>query len=209
MQILLGTTNPSKIRRFSSLLDGFGCTFVTPPELEIHGEPDETGRTPEENARMKATFYGRYADYVLCEDSGLYLAPLSLDDPRQPGLHIRTPMGGKRLDDEEMIAYYSTLIHSLGGTADAYYLDAYAVCVRGKVSSFMSDALCRTRAFTMTDTPSGKRHPGWPLDSVSLFKNTTRYFVDGQSDQVNEDPVAVREYREKTMAFLHTAFGLK
>ena len=50
MQILLGTTNPSKLRRFSALLDGFGCTFLSPHDLDIPSEPDETGTTPEENA---------------------------------------------------------------------------------------------------------------------------------------------------------------
>ena len=209
MEILLGTTNPSKLKRFASMLDGYGCTFRSPDDLKIDGEPDETGRTPEENARMKAEFYGKHADFVLCEDSGLYLSCLTRDDPRQPGLHIRTPMGGRRLDDEEMIAYYTGLIRSLGGSAEAYYLDAYAVSVRGRAFTFMDDALCRTRAFLMTDTPSGNRHPGWPLDSISRFKSTGRYFVDGKQDRVSEDPVAAAEYKTRTTEFLVKAFGLE
>ena len=74
---------------------------------EAHGvfdNPQETGKTPMENAMIKAAFYGRYADAVICADSGLYFDALALDDPRQPGLQIRTPGGEKRLDDEEMIA---------------------------------------------------------------------------------------------------------
>lgn len=208
MEILLGTTNPSKLKRFASMLDGCGCTFVSPDDLEIRGEPDETGRTPEENARMKAEFYGQYADYVLCEDSGLYLAPLALDDPRQPGLHIRTPMNGKRLDDDEMIAYYSALIRSLGGSADAYYLDAYAVWANGKLTSFMSEELCRTRSFIMTSEPSPLRHPGWPLDSISKFRDTGLYFVEGRPDSDHGDPIALQEYRRQTTEFLHQSFGI-
>ncbi|MBQ2725114.1 MAG: non-canonical purine NTP pyrophosphatase [Clostridia bacterium] len=209
MEILLGTTNPSKLKRFASMLDGCGCTFVSPDDLEIRGEPDETGRTPEENARMKAEFYGQYADYVLCEDSGLYLAPLALDDPRQPGLHIRTPMNGRRLDDDEMIAYYSELIRSLGGSADAYYLDAYAVYAKGRLSSFMSEELCRTRSFIMTSEPSPLRHPGWPLDSISKFRDTGLYFVEGRPGSDHGDPIALQEYRRQTTEFLHQSFGIR
>lgn len=209
MEILLGTTNPSKLKRFASMLDGHGCTFLSPRDLAVKGEPDENGPTPEDNARLKAEFYGQYADYVLCEDSGLYLTGLSLDDPRQPGLHIRTPMNGRRLDDEEMIAYYTELIRSLGGCVNAYYLDAYAGSVHGQVYSFMDDALCRTRAFVMTDVPSPRRHPGWPLDSISKHRNTDRYFVDGKTDQIHEDPFAVAEYKAKTTAFLVKTFGLE
>lgn len=57
------------------------------------------------NAVLKARFYGGYFDRVICNDSGLYLDGLALDDERQPGLNIRSPRG-KRLDDEEMIEYY-------------------------------------------------------------------------------------------------------
>jgi len=208
MEILLGTTNPSKLRRFASMLGGCGCTFLSPKDVNITGEPDENGRTPEENARLKAQFYGNYAEHVLCEDSGLYLSCLSPDDPRQPGLHIRTPMNGKRLDDEEMIEYYTGLIRSLGGSTEAYYLDAYAVCVRGRVLSFMDDALCRMRSFVMTDTPSPLRHPGWPLDSISRFRNNGCYFVETTSGTSFEDPIAVQEYKKKTTAFLHQALGI-
>ena len=151
-----------------------------------------------------------YDEYMILHNfcGGLFLG-LSLDDPRQPGLHIRTPMNGRRLDDEEMIAYYTELIRSLGGCVNAYYLDAYAVSVHGQVYSFMDDALCRTRAFVMTDVPSPRRHPGWPLDSISKHRNTDRYFVDGKTDQIHEDPVAVAEYKAKTTAFLVKTFGLE
>jgi len=209
MEILLGTTNPSKLKRFASMLDGYGCTFLSPDDLDILGEPDENGFTPEDNARLKAKFYGQYADFVLCEDSGLYLSCFSLDDPRQPGLHIRTPMNGKRLDDDEMIDYYSKLIASAGGFTEAYYLDAYAVSVRGNVYSFMNDSLCRARAFLMTSAPSPLRHPGWPLDSISKYRNTDRYFVDGKPDTPWEDPVATAEYKNRITSFLAGTFGLE
>ncbi len=57
---------------------------------------------------------------------------MDLTDERQPGLNIRTPMGMKRLSDEEMIDYYSKLVVSLGGKVLAYYLDGIAVFNKGK-----------------------------------------------------------------------------
>lgn len=66
MRILIGTTNPSKIGYFETLL----------------------------------------ADAVICADSGLYFDSLPLDDPRQPGLHVRTP-SGTRLGDEQMEKPYT------------------------------------------------------------------------------------------------------
>ena len=96
MKVLIGTTNPSKLRMFEEWLEGYPVEFVTLSDLGITGDPSETGDTPTENARLKAEYYGQFADYCICQDSGLYLDALPLDDPRQPGLHIRTPQGGKR-----------------------------------------------------------------------------------------------------------------
>lgn len=99
MKVLIGTTNPSKVRRFSEMLDGSDIEFLTLSDLGIADEPTETGDTPEENARIKAEFYGKYFDRVICNDSGLYFDSLPLDDARQPGLNIRTPAGHERLGE--------------------------------------------------------------------------------------------------------------
>ena len=123
MKVLLGTTNPSKVKRFSELLANCNIEFITLKELEISQEPEEVGKTPEENAVCKAKFYGQNFDAVICNDSGLYFEELDLDDKRQPGLNVRTPMGMERLSDEEMIKYYSKLVSDLGGKVSAYYLD--------------------------------------------------------------------------------------
>ena len=127
MKVLLGTTNPSKVKRFSDLLKGYDIEFVTLNDIEITEEPEEKGTSPEENAIIKAKFYGQYFDSVICNDVGLYFKELDLEDSRQPGLNIRTPMNMNRLSDEEMIAYYSKLIAKLGGKVTAYYLDGIAV----------------------------------------------------------------------------------
>lgn len=134
--VLLGTTNPAKIKRFEELLRGYAVRFYTLSDLHIEKEPRETGTTPWKNAELKAKFYGQYFDLVICSDSGLYFDGLPLEDPRQPGLHIRTPQG-ERLDDEQMISYYTTLVHSLGGRVLAYYLDGVAVYRQGKIFSLM------------------------------------------------------------------------
>lgn len=133
MKILLGTTNPSKVKRFSDLLKGCDVEFVTLKDLAITAEPEENGTTPEENAILKAKFYGQYFDVVICNDTGLYFEELALDDVRQPGLNVRTPMQMDRLSDEEMIDYYSRLIGTLGGKVSAYYLDGIAVYHHGSI----------------------------------------------------------------------------
>ena len=57
MKVLLGTTNPSKVKRFSNLLEGCDIEFITLKDIDITDEPKEDGATPEENAISKAKFW--------------------------------------------------------------------------------------------------------------------------------------------------------
>ena len=210
MDILLGTTNPSKITRFKGFLEGYDIRFFTPADLGIAAVPEETGNDPRENAILKARFYSRFFDTVICNDSGLYLDPLPLRDPRQPGLNIRTPGGGQRLDDEEMIRYYSDLIRSLGGQVLAYYLDGLAVSCRGHISSFMAPPeTARDNSFYLTAAPSPVRRPGWPLDSLAQNRDDLTYFAEGRNKRLEREAgAAVSPYRQKVISFLAQALGL-
>ena len=204
MQVLIGTTNPAKLKFFQDALSEYDVDLVTLNDLGITAEPGETGRNPGENAAIKAAFYGKYADYVICNDAGLYFDALPLDDPRQPGLHIRTPFG-RRLDDEEMIAHYSHLVHSLGGKVMAYYLDGFAVKTPEGVHSFLkSQEHARLSAFWMVDKPVAARRPGWPLDSLSMEFDETSFMQEG----VKLKPSLTGEARRAWVSFLATELGL-
>ena len=202
MKVLIGTTNPSKVKRFADLLSNYNIEILTLKDLNIFDEPAETGRTPEENAIIKAKFYGRFFDVVICNDSGLYFEGIDINDISQPGLNIRTPMSKPRLNDEEMIDYYSGLISSLGGKVSAYYLDGIAVYNNGKVTSFMDKNLAiEFSSLIMVDKPSPKRHEGWPLDSLSKYKDTNEYFVD-KTIEGSKDSIIVGKYKDKITTFL-------
>ena len=212
MNILIGTTNPSKVNRFMEFLDGYDVKFYTLNDLNITDEPVEYGITPEENAVIKAKFYGRFFDAVICNDSGLYFDELPINDNRQPGLNIRTPNGSTRLDDDEMIEYYSKLIESLGGKVSAFYLDGIAVYNKGNIFSFIMDIEdAKLNSFYMVDTPSDKRHAGWPLDSLSLNKNTLTYFVEKGNNLLDktDEQIMIGQYRIKVINFLKDALGLE
>lgn len=208
MEILLGTTNPSKVGYFESILQETGLTFVTLRDLGVTDEPEECGASPEENARIKAEFYYRYApeEAVICVDSGLYFDTLPLDDPRQPGLHVRTPGGRPRLDDEAMIAYYAALSHELGGRVLSYYLDGAAVrCGRRMYSFQESREQARKSGFYLMDTPCEARRPGWPLDSLSVAMDGCHYLSPERKTQVQQG----NGYKQRLRAFVLGALGIK
>ncbi len=210
MKILLGTTNPSKVNMFQSFLEGEDVTIYTLNDFDIEADPSEEGLTPEENAVIKAKHYGEYFDVVICHDSGLYFDELDISDKRQPGLNIRTPEGRDRLSDEEMIAHYSNLLKLLGGKQLAYYLNGMAVYNKGSIYSRMEPREeASAEAFYMVETPSEKRHIGWPLDSISVYKKSGKYFVDvSKENRVLDEDDGVYNFKMIWSKFIKESLGL-
>lgn len=71
--LLVGTQNPGKRREYQYLLAGLPVRWLSPQEVGLEAfEPDETGATFEENARLKALAYAQAAHMAtLADDSGL------------------------------------------------------------------------------------------------------------------------------------------
>ncbi|MCI8633764.1 MAG: non-canonical purine NTP pyrophosphatase [Lachnospiraceae bacterium] len=185
MKVLMGSTNPSKIEYYTKLLAAYPVTVLSLTDLNITSEPEEGGKTPEENAVIKAKYYGKFFETVICNDSGLYLDAFPIEDARQPGLHVRTPMGRPRLDDDSMVAYYTELSRSLGGKMLAYYLNGYAVYHKGKIDSYMEsrEEKRKTTSFYLLDHEIAPRRAGWPLDSISL-RNKQEYVKKREKDLI-------------------------
>lgn len=78
MRILLATTNPGKIRELSLLISNPQWELTTPAREGIDITVQETGRTFEENATIKALAYARASDLItLADDSGLEVDALN------------------------------------------------------------------------------------------------------------------------------------
>lgn len=71
-RLLLATTNAGKLREIRSLLAGIPVELVTLLDLPPIEEPEETGSTFEDNARLKALYYSaHFGMTTAAEDSGL------------------------------------------------------------------------------------------------------------------------------------------
>jgi XTP/dITP diphosphohydrolase len=84
-RLIIATTNPHKLREIRRLLGDVAVPLTSLADRPTIQEPDETGRTFPENARLKALYYsqqlgaaGEYA-LVVAEDSGLVVDALGGD----------------------------------------------------------------------------------------------------------------------------------
>ena len=81
---LIATTNPGKLKEIAGILDGVPVKLVTLRDRDPIVEPEETGTTFAENARLKARYYSKATGLVsVADDSGIEIDALD----RAPGVH--------------------------------------------------------------------------------------------------------------------------
>ena len=176
MKLLYGTGNPAKLSSMKKKLKKIEIELIGLKDLdcEIPDVP-ETGRTPLENARQKAlAYYHAFHIPVFSCDSGLYFD--GIPDDIQPGVHVRT-IAGKRLTDEEMIAYYSDLARRYGDLT-ARYKNAICLVLDGEQIYEAMEPSMESNVFILTDKPRSVLKEGVPLDSLSIDIKSGKYFCD-------------------------------
>lgn len=203
LKILYGTGNPGKLNSMRNRLNGLGIEVLGPADIGIQvGEIDETGNDPLENARIKALAYYRAARMpVFSCDSGLYIEGLSQN--RQPGVHVRN-VDGRRLNDDEMIAYYSSLAKEMGGRMIARYRNAICFVLDDKrIYENTEDDIAER--FIMAATPHPQRTKGFPLDSLSIHIATDEYYYDmaGYRSEASSLNEGFRQFLVRALADVH------
>ncbi len=110
-RLLLATNNAGKVAEFRQLLAGCGWELVTPAELGLTIEVEETGQTYAENATLKAVEYARAGGLVtLADDSGLEVDAMD----GRPGVLSARYAGADRTDQERVQA----MLQELAGVPD-------------------------------------------------------------------------------------------
>jgi 8-oxo-dGTP diphosphatase len=177
MTLLYGTTNPAKLRSMRNVLTPFGVELIGLGDLDTQiPDVDENGASPLENARLKAAAYFNAFDIpVFSCDSGLYID--GLPNHEQPGVHVRM-INDKRLNDDEMIEYYSKIAEKLGGKAIAQYRNAICfIKSDNEIFESFSNYLW-SEPFYIVVKPHEKREEGFPLDSLSVHIASGQYYND-------------------------------
>lgn len=187
MRILYGTGNQAKFASMKELLASFGVELISLGEMSIPAPAiAENGQTPLENARIKASAYYRaFGLPVFSCDSGLYFD--HIPEELQPGIHVRV-IGGRRLNDEEMIGYYSKLAKKFGDLSARYQNAICFIKGAGQIYESMDDSLSGDK-FIITGTPHRMRKTGFPLDSLSIHIKTGKYYFDMENPAVDQTAV--------------------
>src|SRR5262245_8902823 len=110
-RIVIATHNPGKLREMRELLAPYGIAAVSAGELGL-AEPDETGTSFGDNARLKATTAAAASGQpAFADDSGLAVDALD----REPGIHSAR-WAGPAKDFSRAMQKINELLAALGAT---------------------------------------------------------------------------------------------
>ena len=194
MKFVLATHNPNKIREMGAILSRFGVEVVSPRELGITVDVEETGTTFGENAMLKAKAICQLAKLpAIADDSGLCVDALN----GAPGVYSAR-YGGEGLDDK---GRYMLLLSSLRGapTRAAHFACAVA-CAFPNGDTLTAEGRCDG---SIAYAPLGEG--GFGYDPVFLLPGTGKTF--GQLTQEEKSAVshrgrALKDFAGKLEAYL-------
>lgn len=172
MKVLFATNNPAKVRRYVPSLEEQGIEVLTLKDLSLKIDVAETGKNAIENAIIKAKAYYNLTKIItIAVDDNLYIE--ELPEELQPGTNVRR-VNGKRLNDDEMIDYYTSLVKPYGEKLNAKWVYGMAVYNGKEIKKYSWSK----SHFYLVSKPYKERNVGYPLDSISIDPEYNKYFVE-------------------------------
>ena len=184
--LLIATTNPNKVREITPLLAGLPIDLITLADIGPTAEPEETGATFWENARIKALAYaGATGAVAVAEDSGLEIDALG----GEPGVHSARFLGAST----PYPARFDEIFRRLGAKPrEARFVTALAVA-RGSEVLFETET---SIAGLIAEAAAGEHGFGYdPIFFYPPFGCTTAQLIDRDKAMVSHRARAFRDLR--------------
>ena len=190
MRLLIATTNANKIREIRPLLDGLALRLVTLADIDPIPEPEESGGTFWENARIKALAYARGSGLVaVAEDSGLEIDAMN----GEPGVLSARFMGTatsypdrfteifRRIDGRDRTARFVTALVMARGNEVLFETET---AIEGEIAhaasgahGFGYDPIFRYQRFACTTAELPDHEKAIVSHRARAFRDLRRFFA--------------------------------
>ena len=177
-KLLIATNNKGKVIEFQDLLKGIELQLITPAEINVELDVDETGTTYQENASLKAAVFAKASGLVsLADDSGLEVDALG----GEPGLYSARygSVDGNKLSDAERRKY---LIQNLGDKPRPWkaHFHATVAISRPNGEVRLADGDCYGEVI-----PEERGSGGFGYDPIFLFPDLNKTMAELDMEQKN------------------------
>lgn len=194
MKFVLATHNPHKIHEMSEILGKYGVEVVSPKELGLAVDVEETGTTFAENAMLKAKAICELAKLpAIADDSGLCVDALN----GGPGVYSAR-YGGEELDDR---GRYMLLLQNMRGqTTRAAHFACAIACAFPNGDTITAEGRCDG---TIAFAPMGDDGFGYnPVFFVPEKAKTFAQMTLEERTEISHRGRALANFAEKLETYL-------
>ena len=201
-KILIASTNPGKITEIKNGLQELekrGIKILTLNDVIVGDkEPEETGKTFQENALIKAKFYAGLARLpVISDDGGLVIPYLN----NEPGVKSRRWLGCDA-SDQELVDYTLKRLINIPKINRKAYLEA-CLCFYDPQTS---ETIYETEKIAghIAETSVLKIFPGFPYRALLIVEKFNKYYdelTDEEHQQINHRLIALKRLVKKISNF--------
>jgi len=191
MKLLIATTNPGKLAEIKGFLSDIPIQLLSLNEVGITDSVEETGKTFEENAILKAKFYAKKSGLTtLADDGGFEIDSLG----GEPGVKShRWVYGNRDSTDEELIAYTFKRMKGVPEGKRGAQLRLVLALVQPD-NTVVATAEERIRGVVPL-SPSRVRHEGFPYRSILFLPELGKFY-----DHMAFTPEETEKYNHRKKA---------
>ena len=197
-KILIASTNPGKITEIKiglQELEKQEIKVLTLNDVRVGDkEPEETGKTFQENAFIKAKFYADLTHLpVLSDDGGLIIPYLN----NEPGVKSRRWLGYEATD-KELIKYTLSNLRGCTGSKRIAYLETCLCFYDPQIKKTIYET--EKILGRIAETPSTKRVTGFPYRAIFIVDEFNKFYdelTDEEHQQVNHRLKALKRLTKK------------
>lgn len=193
-KFVLATHNANKLKEMSAILSQYGVQVVSPADLGITVNVEETGTTFAENAMLKAKAVCAAAGLpAIADDSGLCVDALN----GGPGVYSAR-YGGEELDDK---GRYMLLLNSMRGqTTRAAHFTCSIACAFPNGDTITAEGQAPG---TIAFAPMGEGGFGYdPVFFVTDKAKTFAQLTQEEKAEISHRGKALREFTAKLETYL-------
>ena len=193
-KFVLATHNPGKLKEMGAILAQFGVEVVSPRDLGLTVDVEETGTTFAENAMLKAKAICAAAKLpAIADDSGLCVDALN----GGPGVYSAR-YGGEGLDDK---GRYTLLLNSMRGqTTRAAHFTCAIACAFPNGDTLTAEGRCDG---TIAYAPMGEGGFGYdPVFFVPELKKTFGQLTAEEKSAISHRGRALESFIGKLETYL-------
>jgi XTP/dITP diphosphohydrolase len=194
--LLVATTNSGKLREIRHVMSGVPLRLVSLADLTPIEEPEESGTTFEENARLKAQYYAdRSGLWTVAEDSGLVVDALG----GEPGVKSARFLGVDATYPERFAEIYRRLNDQQNQPRTARFVAALATVDGGKVIYETTGVV----EGEIADSPRGSGGFGYdPIFLYPPYRRTLAEVTESEKIAVAHRGIAFRKFARWVAEYL-------